>query len=123
MGLGEDVKDRRDSGPDGTSFGDAWRVAGAGAVSPAGAYPSVDSWGNKICKRSSDGGAATTEVPRNQTCPNGAYPTVDSYGNKICRSSGSGGRSGTDYYDTSKGCPAGTYPSVDSYGNKVCKKF
>jgi hypothetical protein len=88
---------------------------------PAGAFPTVDNWGNKVCRRFSDQSTATTEVPRNQTCPNGAYPTVDGYGNRICRSFETPNQPRTDYYDTSKGCPAGMFPTVDGYGNRVCK--
>ena len=90
---------------------------------PMGSYPSVDSWGNQICRRVSDQSAATAQVPRGQTCPNGAYPTVDGYGNQICRSFNTPNQPRTDYYDTSRGCPMGSYPSVDSYGNNVCKRF
>jgi hypothetical protein len=90
---------------------------------PIGSHPSVDSWGNKICERFSDGSTATTEVPSGHSCPIGSHPWVDAWGNKICRSEGSASEPRTDYYDTSKGCPTGTYRSVDSYGNKTCKKF
>lgn len=90
---------------------------------PVGSYPWVDSWGNKTCKRYSDGSAATTEAPRGQTCPMGSYSWVDSWGNKICRTYETGNQPRTDYYDTSKGCPVGTYEWADEWGNKVCKKY
>jgi hypothetical protein len=90
---------------------------------PTGSYPSIDSFGNQICKRFGDGSTASAKVPRGQTCPTGAYPTVDNYGNQICRSFDSPNKPRTDYYDTSKGCPTGTHQSVDSYGNQVCKRF
>lgn len=90
---------------------------------PTGAYPFVDSWGNKICKRFSDGGASTTEVPKGQTCPTGSHPWADTWGNKICRSFNAPNQPRTDYYDTSKGCPTGMYPTMDSFGNNVCKRF
>lgn len=90
---------------------------------PAGIYPSLDAFGNRTCKRVSDGSAASVEVPKGQTCPMGAYPTLDNYGNKVCRSQGAGAQRPTDYYDTSKGCPAGTFPTLDPYGRPVCKGF
>ena len=89
---------------------------------PIGSYPSVDSWGNNICKRTGGGGTASVQAPSGGGCPIGSYPTVDRYGNQVCRQPGSSSRPQTDYYDTSKGCPIGSYPSVDSYGNKVCKR-
>lgn len=105
-------------------------VASAGGLSsasaqscPTGSYPWVDSWGNRICKRHSDGSTATVEAPRGEACPTGSYPWTDSWGNKICRSQGSGDRPQTDYYETRKGCPTGTHEWVDSWGNKVCKTF
>lgn len=91
---------------------------------PAGSYPSVDSFGNQVCKRFSDQSTATAQVPRGQTCPMGSFPTVDSYGNQICRSQGAApSQPHTDYYDTSRGCPAGTFQTVDAYGDPVCKRF
>jgi len=87
---------------------------------PTGTYPWVDTWGNNICKRFSDGSAATTQTPEGRTCPNGSHPWVDSWGNKVCRSFD---QPKTDYYDTSKGCPTGTYPWADEWGNKICKRF
>jgi hypothetical protein len=89
---------------------------------PAGSYPSVDNWGNQICKRFSDQSTATAQVPRDQQCPNGAYPTMDNFGNQVCRSFGASNQPRTDYYDTSHGCPIGTIPWVDMYGNNVCKR-
>jgi len=90
---------------------------------PNGSYPTVDSFGNNICKSISDGRPQTTQVPHGQQCPNGAYPTVDKFGNNICRSMSTPNQPRTDYYDTSKGCPVGMIPSVDSFGNNVCKRF
>lgn len=90
---------------------------------PMGSFPSVDSWGNQVCKRFGDQSTATAQVQRGQQCPNGAYPTVDNFGNQICRSFNAPNQPGTDYYDTSKGCPMGTFPTVDTYGNNVCKRF
>ena len=90
---------------------------------PAGGYPSVDNWGNQVCKRFSDQSTATTRVPHSQACPNGSAPAVDNWGNQVCRSFADPNRPRTDYYDTSHGCPTGTYPSVDTYGNQVCKRF
>lgn len=108
-------------------FGFAIAVFGSSPAAsqqcPVGSYPWVDSWGNSICRRHSDGSTATTEVPRNQTCPTGAFPWVDSWGNRICRTHGDAEGRRTDYYDTSKGCPVGTHQTVDGYGNPVCKRF
>jgi hypothetical protein len=107
----------------------ALAVAGAAPSSalaqqcPTGSYPWVDSWGNNICRRHSDGSTATTQVPRNQTCPTGSYSWVDNWGNQICRSHSSRDGRRTDYYYTSKGCPVGTHQTVDAYGNPVCKRF
>ncbi|HEX3367831.1 hypothetical protein [Phenylobacterium sp.] len=89
---------------------------------PMGSFPSVDSFGNRVCQRIANSGPATTQTPRGQQCPNGAYPTVDNFGNRIYRSEGGFNQPKTDYYDTSKGCPMGMFPSVDQFGNKVCKK-
>jgi hypothetical protein len=89
---------------------------------PVGAVPSVDSWGNRICRRA-DGSTATAQAPNGQTCPIGAVPTVDAWGTRICRSEASGAQPRTDSYDTRKGCPTGSIPSVDSWGAKVCKPF
>jgi hypothetical protein len=90
---------------------------------PAGTYPSVDTWGNQVCKRFSDNSAAAVQTPHNQACPNGAYPTVDKWGTQVCRTFDTPNQPRTDYYDTSKGCPVGSLPSMDSWGNKVCKPF
>lgn len=105
-------------------------VSAAAGVSPAlaqqcrpGSYPALDDFGNKVCKRLSDGDTVSTQVPRGQVCPAGAYPTLDSYGNRICRSEATPTRPRTDYYDTSKGCPTGSFQTLDSFGNKVCKAF
>jgi len=85
---------------------------------PVGSYPSVDNWGNLICK-SFDTGRSTTIEGSLDRCPTGTYASVDEWGNRICK-----GFKGTQrYYDTSKGCPIGTYPSVDNWGNQVCKRF
>ncbi|MFC3068706.1 hypothetical protein [Phenylobacterium soli] len=90
---------------------------------PVGSYPSVDTWGNQVCKRFGDNSTATAQTPRGQQCPTGAHPAVDKWGNQICRTFDSPGQPRTDYYDTSKGCPAGTHEWVDQWGNKVCKPF
>jgi hypothetical protein len=89
---------------------------------PAGTFPTVDSWGNQVCKRLSDQSTAMVQKPPGQACPNGAHPAVDNFGNQICRSEAMGSQPQTDYYDTSKGCPAGTIPWVDTFGNHVCKR-
>jgi hypothetical protein len=90
---------------------------------PVGSYPSVDSWGNQVCKRFSDQSTATVQAPRGQACPTGSNQAVDTWGNPVCRSFESPNQPRTDYYDTSKGCPAGTHEWVDNWGNKVCKSF
>lgn len=90
---------------------------------PPGSLPSVDMWGNKICKRLGDGAAVTTQAPRGQRCPLGSHPTVDNFGNQVCRAAAVGDQPQTDYYDTSKGCPIGTVPGFDEFGRKGCKRF
>jgi|SRR5271157_6000962 len=82
---------------------------------PIGSFPSVDSWGNQICK--TFGGATETIQGSLDTCPIGFHPWVDSWGNQVCQSFDSG----TNAYDTSKGCPIGTTPWVDEWGNPICK--
>lgn len=88
------------------------------AACPIGTHPWVDKWGNNICKRLSDGSAATTEGSLDN-CPAGTHPWVDSWGNRVCQAF-SGGQ---NLYDTSRGCPIGTYQWVDSWGNNICKQF
>jgi hypothetical protein len=90
----------------------------ADAQCPVGTYPSVDSWGNRICKSFDGGGTRSIEGNLNN-CPVGTHPGIDSWGNRMCQSSDSPQK----FNDTSKGCPLGTYPWVDSSGNSVCKSF
>ncbi len=85
---------------------------------PIGSYPSVDNWGNRICK-SFDTGRATTIEGGLDKCPTGTHIWVDEWGNRICKSF----EGNQQYYDTLKGCPVGMYPWVDTWGNRVCKKF
>ena len=84
---------------------------------PIGSFPSVDNWGNQICK--SFGGQTTTIQGSVENCPIGSHPWVDSWGNRTCQSFDSG----SQYYDTSGGCPIGTHPWVDNWGNQVCQGF
>ena len=84
---------------------------------PIGSFPSVNSWGNQICKTFGEGSTSTIQGGL-ANCPVGSHPGVDSWGNQVCQSFGGG-----SYYDTSRGCPTGSYPSVDSWGNQTCKFF
>jgi hypothetical protein len=92
-------------------------TATAKAACPIGSYPSIDTYGNRICE--SFGGRTTTIEGGLNRCPIGSYPSIDTYGNRICESFG--GRN--QYYDTSRGCPIGTFPSIDTWGNKACERF
>jgi hypothetical protein len=96
-------------------------VAGVAAnahACPIGSFPSVDSWGNQICK-TLDTGQTTTIQGSVENCPIGTHPWVDNWGNKICQSF----TGGAQYHDTSGGCPIGAYQWVDNWGNKVCRQF
>ena len=91
-------------------------VANAGC--PAGSYPSVDKWGNSICKSWSSG--ETNSIQGSiENCPPGTYRSIDGWGNPVCKS----WEGNKQYHDTSKGCPAGTYPWTDTWGNSICKKY
>ena len=92
--------------------------SGAEAACPIGSFPSVDNFGNQICKGFGSGDTRTLQGTTNQ-CPPGTHFDVDTYGNKVCKSFSNG----QEFHDTSKGCPIGSFPSVDKYGNKVCKRF
>lgn len=84
---------------------------------PIGSFPSVDSWGNQICK--TFGGSTSSIQGGLDNCPVGSYPFVDNLGNRVCQTF----NSGTRYYDTTAGCPIGSHPWVDNWGNQVCKSF
>jgi hypothetical protein len=92
-------------------------AANAGAC-PIGSFPSVDNWGNQICK-TLDTGQTTTIQGSVENCPVGTHPWVDTWGNKICQSF----TGGSQYYDASGGCPIGMYQWVDNWGNKICRSF
>ena len=85
---------------------------------PIGSFPSVDNWGNQICK-TLDTGQTTTIQGSVENYPIGTYPWVDTWGNKVCQVF----TGGAQYHDTSSGCPVGTYQWVDGWGNKVCRQF
>jgi hypothetical protein len=92
-------------------------TSSAFAQCPIGSFPSVDNWGNQICKTFNN--STSTIQGSLDNCPVGSHPFVDNWGNRICQTFGSG----TRYYDTSGGCPIGTFPGVDSWGNQTCKSF
>lgn len=85
---------------------------------PIGTFPWTDTWGNQICKRYSDGSAATTQGSLDN-CPMGTHPWTDNWGNRTCKSF----NNNSQLYDTSRGCPIGTYQWVDNWGNPACKRF
>jgi hypothetical protein len=86
-----------------------------------GSFPSVDGWGNNICQRLANGGAAVTQAAPGG-CPRGSHPWVDNWGNRVCQSNG-GPTAGATYYDTSRGCPVGFMPWADNWGNPVCRRM
>jgi hypothetical protein len=53
---------------------------------PVGSFPSVDNWGNQICK-TFDFGQTTTIQGSIENCPVGKHPWTDNWGNKIARAS------------------------------------
>jgi hypothetical protein len=67
---------------------------------PNRVFPSLDNWGNQICK-TLDTGQTTTIQGSVENCPIGTHPWVDAWGNKMCQSF----NGGAQYYDTSGGCP------------------
>jgi hypothetical protein len=85
---------------------------------PNRVFPSLDNWGNQICK-TLDTGQTTTIQGSVENCPIGTHPWVDAWGNKMCQSF----NGGAQYYDTSGGCPIGTYQWVDNWGNKICRSL
>lgn len=91
----------------------------AWAACPLGTFPSLDNFGNQICKRFDTGATDSVRVPAGQ-CPNGSHKAVDEYGNHICESY-TGDRQ--RYYDTSKGCPNGFIPFPDEFGRMGCKRL
>jgi hypothetical protein len=60
-------------------------VAASAHACPIGSFPSLDNWGNQICK-TLDTGQTTTIQGSVDNCPIGTHPWVDNWGNKICQS-------------------------------------
>ena len=88
------------------------------AACPIGSLPSVDNFGNQICK-SINTGATDSMKGSVDRCPLGTQPDFDAFGTRVCKKFDTGEK----FYDTSRGCPMGTLPAVDMYGKKVCQKF
>ena len=92
-------------------------AAPSSATCPTGSFPTVDNWGNAICRRIGTGTTATAQPNPATGCPNGSFPSVDGMENNVCKSF----NAGPTYYDTSHGCPNGMAPSIDKWGNNTCR--
>jgi hypothetical protein len=99
-----------------------WPSAVFAITCPIGSFPSVDQWGNQVC-RPAMGGPPTVTQGTLDNCPIGSHAWVDQWGNRICKTFATPQQPSTQYYDTSRGCPIGTYQWVDNWGNKTCKRF
>jgi hypothetical protein len=96
-----------------------WSNAALAADCQTGSYPSLDTWGNKICKRFEDNSISSVQASPD-SCPMGTQPWMDQWGNRVCQSYSEPAQ---QLYDTSAGCPAGTLSAMDNWGNQVCKRI
>lgn len=99
-----------------------WPSAVLAINCPIGSFPSIDQWGNQVC-RPIGGGAPNAAQGTLDNCPIGSFPSIDTYGNRVCKTFSSPQQPSREYYDTSQGCPIGTFTSIDNFGNSVCKGF